>query len=27
VVVRFVAVRAPGDGPGAPTPTLPPVHD
>jgi len=24
--VRFVAVRAPGDGPGASTPTLPPVH-
>ncbi len=25
--VRFVAVRAPGDGPDNPTPTLPPVHD
>jgi len=24
--VRFVAVRAPGDGTGRPTPTLPPVH-
>jgi predicted GNAT family acetyltransferase len=25
--VRFVAARSPGDGPGAPMPTLPPVHD
>ena len=25
--VRFVAVRAPGGARGAPTPTLPPVHD